>query len=125
MKIPAFCAFCDIIEWEAGRFPATRSTAAAEIVQRWSETVAFVPLKPVTDGHVLIVPRAHVADALSEPLVTATTFARAAEFADAAGIDCNLITSVGEDATQSIWHLHVHVVPRRPGDGLLLPWSAR
>lgn len=35
----------------------------------------------------------------------------------------NLITSSGRAATQTIDHVHVHLVPRRPGDGLLLPWS--
>jgi hypothetical protein len=38
---------------------------------------------------------------------------------------CNLITSVGADATQSVRHLHIHVVPRREGDGLMLPWSGQ
>jgi len=36
---------------------------------------------------------------------------------------CNVITSVGREATQSVFHLHVHVVPRREGDGLALPWT--
>ena len=35
----------------------------------------------------------------------------------------NLITSIGAAATQTVFHLHVHVVPRHEGDGLLLPWS--
>ena len=117
MKIEMSCAFCQIVEYEEG--------AGAEIVQRWPETIAFVPLKPVTEGHLLVVPRAHVSDAREDPTVTGTTMVRAAEIADAVGFDCNLITSVGEDATQSIWHLHIHVVPRRPGDSLLLPWSGQ
>jgi hypothetical protein len=37
----------------------------------------------------------------------------------------NLITSAGTDATQSVFHLHVHLVPRRPNDGLKLPWSEK
>jgi histidine triad (HIT) family protein len=47
----------------------------------------------------------------------------AGKIAAASGIDCNIITSVGSAATQTVRHLHVHVVPRRRGDGLQLPWS--
>jgi histidine triad (HIT) family protein len=36
---------------------------------------------------------------------------------------CNIITSAGSDATQTVFHLHLHVVPRRAGDGLALPWT--
>lgn len=104
------CVFCEII---AGR-------ASADMVAEWDDAIAFVPLDPVTTGHTLVVPRQHVADALENPAVTALTMRRAAELARG---QCNLITSVGADATQSIPHLHIHVVPRFSGDGLLLPWS--
>lgn len=105
------CVFCRIIE----------GAAPAEIVVRWSDATCFVPLNPVTDGHVLVVPNYHVRDAVENPLVTAITMGRAAEYA---GYSCNLITSVGHHATQTVFHLHIHVVPRRPNDGLLLPWSS-
>jgi diadenosine tetraphosphate (Ap4A) HIT family hydrolase len=51
---------------------------------------------------------------------------RAAEYAlvKVSG-DCNLITSDGAAATQTVKHLHVHIVPRRDGDGLTLPWSTQ
>lgn len=106
-----FCAFCEIV---AGRAPA-------EVVQEWSDMIAFVPLNPVTPGHVLVVPRRHVTDALEVPWITGNAFMRAAQLGTYGA--CNLITSVGEAATQSINHLHVHMVPRRTGDGLRLPWS--
>jgi len=109
-----FCVFCRIA---AGTEPE------AQVEYEWPETVAIVPLNPVTAGHLLVIPRAHVADALEDPIVTSTTMARAAEAADRGRGGCNLITSVGTDATQTVFHLHIHVVPRRPGDGLLLPWS--
>lgn len=104
------CVFCDIV---AGGAPAN-------VVEQWPDAIAIVPLNPVTPGHVLIVPKAHVPDALSSPLVAGFTMARAAEYANG---PCNIITSVGEVATQSVFHLHIHVVPRRPGDGLALPWT--
>jgi histidine triad (HIT) family protein len=49
----------------------------------------------------------------------------AAELAAAIMPDAfNIITSAGRDATQTVDHLHLHLVPRRPGDGLALPWAA-
>lgn len=110
-----FCVFCRI----------AAGTEPAEIVFEWPDAVAFRPLNPVTDGHLLVIPRAHVADALEDTVVTASTMARAADaaFGVLRRSGCNLITSVGIDATQTVFHLHIHVVPRRPGDGLLLPWS--
>lgn len=107
------CAFCRI----------ATGIGAAEVVYEWPETIAIVPLNPVTDGHLLVLPRAHVTDALEDPIVTAVTMARAADAADSNRGGSNLITSIGADATQTVFHLHIHVVPRRPGDGLLLPWS--
>jgi histidine triad (HIT) family protein len=83
--------------------------------------VSFEPLGPVVPGHLLVVPKRHVTDARVDPAVTADTYRVAALLAREAG-ECNLITSVGAAATQSVFHLHVHVVPRRPSDGLRLPW---
>lgn len=108
------CVFCRII---AGDAPAT-------VVREWPAVVAFTPLGPVTRGHVLVVPRRHVTSAVDDPAITGLTFSAAAEYAGGVG-DCNLITSVGAAATQTVRHLHVHVVPRRTGDGLSLPWTGQ
>ncbi|HEY3477867.1 MAG TPA: HIT domain-containing protein, partial [Streptomyces sp.] len=70
----------------------------------------------------LVVPRVHVADAGVDPDVTAAVMRRAAELAGVVE-SANIITSVGAAATQTVFHLHVHVVPRRVGDGLALPWT--
>jgi histidine triad (HIT) family protein len=105
----ADCPFC-------GRIDAND----VEIV--WEDVVAFTPLNPVTPGHLLVVPDQHVEDARTDPLITAEVMRRAAEVARDAG-ECNIITSAGAAATQTVQHLHVHVVPRREGDGLLLPWT--
>ena len=87
--------------------------------------VSFEPLVPVTPGHRLVVPALHAADALAVPLVTGTVFEEAARLAAGLGCDVNLITSAGPAATQSVPHLHAHIVPRRPGDGLALPWTGQ
>jgi histidine triad (HIT) family protein len=104
------CIFCEIIN---GQSPA-------KILKIWDDAIAIVPLNPIVAGHVLIIPKKHVNNALDNPNITAITMLRAAEFASG---QCNIITSVGKDATQSVFHLHVHIVPRHKNDGLLLPWS--
>lgn len=87
-----------------------------------TSTVSFEPLHPVAPGHLLVIPQEHVRDAAVEPGVTGQVMKQAAYFARELR-PCNIITSIGEAATQSVFHLHVHVVPRRRGDGLRLPWG--
>lgn len=109
------CVFCDII---AGGAPV-------EWVLRpdfWPDAVAFVPLKPVTEGHCLIAPKVHVRDFAEDPKVFAATARRAAELMRFTNRPMNVITSRGREATQSIFHLHLHLVPRAENDGLALPW---
>src|SRR5258708_25057224 len=87
-------------------------------------SVAFQPLLPVTPGHFLVVPREHVSDALESPHRASQAMRFAAALANEMGLKAaNFITSAGKDATQTVFHLHIHVVPRRPGDGLALPWT--
>lgn len=106
------CVFCDIV---AGRAPA-------QIVRRWPETTAFVPLDPISPGHVLVVPNQHVRDAVESPSVTMLTMGRAVALASEYH-SSNILTSNGAPATQSIFHLHIHVVSRMPNDQLMLPWG--
>lgn len=84
--------------------------------------VSFEPLNPVVPGHRLFVPGWHCADAREIEGVAAAA-KLAAWHASKTDEDFNLITSAGGAATQTVFHLHVHYVPRRPDDGLLLPWS--
>lgn len=107
------CPFCDIV---AGRAPA-------QVVHEWDDALAIVPLNPVTDGHLLVIPKVHVADVGHDPETSAATMRRAAQLA--ASQWCNVITSRGEVATQSVFHLHLHLVPRSEGDLLSLPWDVR
>ena len=107
------CPFCEIV---AGRAPAT-------IVRVWPDAIAIVPLGPVVEGHLLVIPHDHVSDFSSDPDITAITARRSAELALERGLICgNLITSMGAAATQSVFHLHLHLLPRAENDGLALPW---
>jgi histidine triad (HIT) family protein len=106
------CTFCEII---AGEQPA-------DVVLATDDVVAFLDRRPVFKGHVLLVPRQHVhtltdlPDELVVPLMTATrTLARAVvDGLDAQGS----FVAMNNVVSQSVAHLHVHVVPRTKGDGL-------
>lgn len=107
----ADCVFCDIV---AGRAPAI-------IVHNWGLALAVVPLNPITAGHLILIPKTHVRNYTERPAVSAMLMHRAAEVAP---VPSNLITSAGSAATQTVFHLHLHIVPRREGDGLALPWDS-
>lgn len=104
------CVFCQRIE-------------ADDYIGADRGCVYFEPLNPVTPGHMLFLPRAHLANASVAPWAAGLAFEEAARYGHSRGAPFNLITSVGADATQTVWHLHVHYVPRRTGDGLHLPWT--
>lgn len=115
------CIFCKIV---AGEVPAT-------IVHEDERTVAFMDIAPATRGHVLVVPRRHSRDLLeigSEDLHAVATAAqelarRAKEGLGAAGI--NLLNSCGQAAWQTVFHFHIHVIPRYEDDPLRLPWTPK
>jgi histidine triad (HIT) family protein len=112
------CIFCKIV---AGELPAT-------IVDEDERTLAFMDIAPATRGHALVIPRAHSVDLLSvDPgdlgavaLAAQRLAARAKERLGADGV--NLLNSCGRAAWQTVFHFHVHVIPRYDGDPLRLPW---
>lgn len=109
------CVFCEIV---AGRI-------SVDIRTVHDGGMIFTPTNPVVKGHVLVIPNEHVEDFAQSPRVTAEVMARAARYARNLEGDWNLITSKGVAATQSVFHLHVHLVPRHGGDGLTLPWTGQ
>lgn len=115
------CVFCKIVK---GKSPAKHRGS-------WISSVVIEPLNPVTPGHLIVIPRKHVANALGDAGVTATTMHDAAmcvsmvSHIDPRYESVNFITSVGAAATQTIEHLHIHIVPRTHGDGLMLPWTGQ
>lgn len=109
------CAFCDIV---AGRAPAT-------IVAADEHTVAFLDLRQFHPGHVLVVPREHVADIrvaddrlAAAVILTVARVARAVHtIFPADGL--SVWHSAGAGANQEVPHLHFHVHPRHVGDDML------
>jgi histidine triad (HIT) family protein len=112
------CIFCKIV---AGELPAT-------IIDEDERTISFMDIAPATRGHALVIPRAHSADLLSvepEDLAAATLAAQrlAARLEERLGADgVNLLNACGAVAFQTVFHFHIHVIPRYEGDPLRLPW---
>jgi histidine triad (HIT) family protein len=107
--------------------PFCARIAAGQFDYDDQHSVAFQPLNPVTRGHFLVVPRKHMANALEPlaPILLGGAMRLAAILARQMDLtDCNFINSAGALATQTVPHLHVHVVPRRKDDRLALPWTA-
>ena len=112
------CLFCKII---AGELPA-------QIVAEDERTVAFMDINPGTRGHLLVVPREHSAgvldtapEDLQATILTAQRMAR--QVTERLGADgVNLLNCCGSAAWQTVFHVHVHVIPRYADDPLRLPW---
>jgi histidine triad (HIT) family protein len=112
------CLFCKIV---AGDIPSTR-------VDEDERTIAFMDINPATRGHLLVIPREHSADVLEiadEDLQACARMAQklAQRAKDRLGADgVNLLNSCGAVAWQTVFHFHVHVIPRYANDPLRLPW---
>lgn len=110
------CVFCQIIVQDKRN----------QVEWRGRDSVVITPLGPVVPGHRLVIPRVHVQDAFEHPGILGRTMRDASTYAGAKQLgDCNIITSVGTAATQTVFHLHVHLVPRVDADGLHLPWTGQ
>src|SRR6201992_1411154 len=108
------CVFCAIV---AGQAPAIR-------IHEDDDYLAFLDIRPFTRGHTLVVPKQHSVDLTDTPPETLAGMAtigqriakaaRATELADATTIGIN----DGQAAFQTVFHIHLHVLPRRNGDKL-------
>jgi histidine triad (HIT) family protein len=115
------CIFCAIA---AGDAPA-------EIVDSDEHTVAFMDINPATRGHALVIPRAHSADLMEisdedlerTNLAARRLAARIDEALEPAGF--NVINACRPAAWQTVFHFHLHVIPRYEDDPLKLPWIPR
>jgi histidine triad (HIT) family protein len=113
------CIFCKIV---SGELPAT-------VIDQDERTIAFMDINPATRGHALVIPREHARDLLevdAEDLAATFAAARrlAAKLSDRLGADgVNILNACGSAAWQTVFHFHVHVIPRYQGDPLRLPWT--
>jgi histidine triad (HIT) family protein len=115
------CIFCKIA---AGTIPS---------IKLWedAETLAFMDINPANDGHCLVIPKAHfptlfalAPDAFAAAGRTVIKVAKAVQAAlTPDGI--NLLQANGPGAGQSVFHFHIHVLPRRRDDGLSINWTPK
>ena len=111
------CLFCKIV---AGELPS-------ETVDSDEHTVAFMDIAPATAGHALVIPREHYANLLEIPddqlertmLAARRLAARMQETLEPAGF--NILNSCGAAAWQTVFHFHLHVIPRYEDDPMKLP----
>ncbi|MGQ0675470.1 MAG: HIT family protein [Rhodospirillales bacterium] len=121
MSADPTCIFCKIV---AGQIPCFKLYEDAD-------TLAFMDINPGNDGHALAIPKAHHADLHAMPpallgavAATAQRVAKAVKQAlNPDGI--NLVQANGKGAEQSVFHFHLHVLPRRVGDELKMNWGHR
>jgi histidine triad (HIT) family protein len=113
------CIFCKIV---SGELPS-------QIVDQDERTVAFMDISPATRGHALVIPRRHARNLLEIPredleacVVAAQRLAQ--RMNERLGVDgVNLLNSCGRAGWQTVFHFHIHVIPRYEGDPLQLPWK--
>ena len=113
------CIFCKII---AGEIPSFK-------LYEDDDTFAFMDINPANEGHALVIPKEHAADvhAISDAAISATAMTAkrvASAIEKTLGPDgINLVQANGPAAAQSVFHFHMHILPRRKEDGLKLNWG--
>lgn len=110
------CVFCDIA---SGAGPAT-------VLREWDDAIAFLPRDPVLeDGHLLVIPRVHVRDELTDPAVTGMVAMRTAELVRDLGpawSHGHFAFNTGEWGGQTVFHLHGHQVRADEHIQHTMPW---
>jgi len=110
------CTFCDLIQ----------GSAEVSVCHEDADSIAFMDIQPVNAGHVLVVPRAHYNSLLDvPPEIGAHLFHVTMKLAGAirrvTGCDdMNIVVNSGAAAGQDEPHYHVHIIPRREGDGFAI-----
>ena len=116
-KTPTHCPFCDLIQ----------GAAEVSVCYEDAMALAFMDIQPVNDGHVLVVPREHYERIEDVPRDVGRHLYDVAlqlipVIQDATGThDMNIVVNSGAAAGQDVFHYHVHLIPRRAGDGFDVP----
>jgi len=107
------CVFCEIV---AGRAPAIR-------VHEDDDFLGILDIRPFTRGHTLVIPKSHSVDLTDTPaailagmLAVGQRIARATRASGLAATGNNVAINDGKSAMQTVFHIHLHVIPRRDGD---------
>ncbi|MGC8506537.1 MAG: HIT family protein [Thermoplasmata archaeon] len=108
------CVFCDIA---AGKLPSYK-------VYEDREILGFLDINPLAPGHTLIIPKKHYVDVFDIPADNLKSIAEVAQIIakkireSGLGQDVNLFNASGVSAEQSVFHFHIHVIPRNPTDSI-------
>jgi histidine triad (HIT) family protein len=109
------CVFCEIV---AGRAPAIR-------IHEDDRYLAILDIRPFTRGHTLVIPKDHTVDltdtppqTLAEMIAIGQRIGRAARESELGADGNNVVVNDGKAAFQSVFHIHLHVLPRHNGDKL-------
>lgn len=111
------CTFCDIV----------RGAAEVSICYEDAQALAFLDIQPVNAGHVLVVPKEHYESLVDVPREIGRHIYEVAMklvpvIQKVAGTpDINIVVSSGKAAGQDVFHYHMHLIPRRAGDGFDIP----
>jgi len=115
------CIFCKIV---AGQIPCLK-------VYEDDVVLSFLDIGPIAHGHTLVIPKSHYPTVMEiPPEVLAAVNQRIPKIARAVlaasgAKACHVLANNGEEAMQSVHHLHYHIVPRASGDGIRIPWNTR
>jgi histidine triad (HIT) family protein len=115
------CIFCSIIE----------GTASSQRIYEDDSCVAFMDINPATDGHALVVPRAHtqslwtIDEEEAQNVMCAALRVAHLQRAALSPDGINILHATGAAAFQTVFHFHLHVIPRYLGDPIRLPWMPR
>ncbi|WP_336001558.1 HIT family protein [Halorientalis halophila] len=114
------CPFCAIVDGDA----------PASVVRETEDTLAFMDIAPVTEGHALVIPKAHSAglagldpDTGGELFRVSQEIAAALRASDLPTDGINLFLADGAVAGQEVFHVHLHVIPRTEGDDVALSFE--
>jgi histidine triad (HIT) family protein len=116
-KADVHCTFCDLIH----------GAAEVSICYEDADAIAFMDIQPVNPGHVLVVPRQHHESLVDTPPELAMhLFDVSMQLANVVRKvtkcdDMNIVVNSGKTAGQDVFHYHVHLIPRRDGDGFDIP----
>jgi histidine triad (HIT) family protein len=119
MSVDPDCIFCKIIKGEIPSFKLYED----------DKTLAFMDINPANPGHCLVIPKHHTENLLEAPeewlsatVLTTQKVARAVQ-KTLSPHGMNVLQATGPGAAQSVFHLHLHVIPRGEDDGLAMNWG--
>jgi len=115
------CIFCKIVSGEFNSYK----------VYEDEHSLAFLDINPIAEYHTIVIPKAHYVNAFDIPADVLSHVMHAAKqvvdlYAKTLGLtNLQILHNAGRDAGQEVFHLHMHIIPRKAGDGIKINWVPR